>query len=97
MLVQLRDHDLLDAGFDDYEGFSRPMTEDSDEANLRYVERNLATDFGYEDRIANERAMLRATTRLLYTVDYETEDERRLRRIAHVRHLIALVEEKHGL
>ena len=97
MLVQLRDHDLLDAGFDDYEGLSRPMTDDSDEADLRYVERNLETDFGYDNRIANERAMLRATTRLLYTVDYETEDERRLRQIAHVRHLIALVEEKHGL
>ena len=50
MLVQLRDHDLLDAGFDDFDGLSRPMTDDSDEADLRYVERILETDFGLDFR-----------------------------------------------
>jgi hypothetical protein len=97
MLVQLRDHDLLDTGFDDYKGLSRPMSDDSDEADLRYVERNLENDFGYEARIADERATLRATRRVIYARDYETEDECRRRRLAHARWLLAILEEHHGL
>ena len=73
------------------------MGDHDDEQDLRYVERNLETDFGLDRRVSCEARFVHAEARLRAIRANETPRQKRLRRIAHLRRLIDIIDERHRL
>lgn len=95
MLTQIRDRQLLDDGFDDFDAMiaAGSTTPDcDDEADLDYVTRELEHDFTQDYLGYIERKWLGAQARLRVQQNAETADERRLRTIAWLRSLVEAIE-----